>query len=51
MSSAKRLTDPFGARSSFRAPQGEMGIYRLSQLEKEWHRERFPPSILHPHSS
>ncbi|XZE45702.1 aconitate hydratase AcnA [Pirellulaceae bacterium SH467] len=34
MSSAKRLTDPFGARSTFRAPQGEMGIYRLSQLEK-----------------
>jgi aconitate hydratase len=34
MSSIKRLTDPFGARSSFRAPQGEIGIYRLSQLEK-----------------
>ncbi len=34
MSPTKRLTDPFGARSSFRAPQGEIGIYRLSQLEK-----------------
>lgn len=34
MSSSQRLTDPFGARSSFQAPQGEMGIYRLSQLEK-----------------
>lgn len=34
MSTSQRLTDPFGARSSFQSPQGEMGIYRLSQLEK-----------------
>jgi aconitate hydratase len=34
MSSASRLTDPFGARSTFRAPQGDLGIYRLSELEK-----------------
>lgn len=33
MPSAKRLTDPFGARSTFKAPQGELGIYRLSALE------------------
>ncbi len=32
-SAQQRLTDPFGARSTFQAPQGEMGIYRLSRLE------------------
>ncbi|MEQ1825604.1 MAG: aconitate hydratase AcnA [Pirellula sp.] len=30
-----RLTDPFGARDTFQAPQGQIGIYRLSKLEKD----------------
>lgn len=35
MSTSQRLTDPFGARDTFRAPQGQLGIYRLSKLEKD----------------
>jgi aconitate hydratase len=35
MTTSKRLTDPFGARDTFRAPQGQLGIYRLSKLEKD----------------
>ncbi|XZE21384.1 aconitate hydratase AcnA [Pirellulaceae bacterium SH449] len=34
MSSANRLTDPFGTRSTFKSSLGELGIYRLSELEK-----------------
>ena len=34
MSSASRLTDPFGTRSTFQSSLGELGIYRLSELEK-----------------
>jgi aconitate hydratase len=34
MSSANRLTDPFGTRSTFQSSLGELGIYRLSELEK-----------------
>ena len=29
-----RLVDPFGARDTFRAPQGQLGIYRLNKLEQ-----------------
>ncbi|MEM8681355.1 MAG: aconitate hydratase AcnA, partial [Planctomycetota bacterium] len=28
-------TDPFGARSTFEAPQGQVGIYRLAKLEEQ----------------
>jgi aconitate hydratase len=35
MPTSTRLTDPFGARDTFRAPQGLLGIYRLSKLEKD----------------
>ncbi len=35
MSTAKRLTDPFGTRDTFTARAGTLGIYRLSRLEKE----------------
>lgn len=35
MPTPQRLTDPFGARDTFRAPQGQLGIYRLSKLEKD----------------
>lgn len=34
MSSNTRLTDPFGTRSTFKSSIGELGIYRLSELEK-----------------
>lgn len=29
-----RLVDPFGARDTFQAPQGQLGIYRLNKLEE-----------------
>ena len=35
MTTSQRLTDPFGARDTFRAPQGQLGIYRLAKLEKD----------------
>ena len=35
MTNSKRLTDPFGSRDTFRAPQGQLGIYRLGKLEKD----------------
>ncbi len=35
MTTPKRLTDPFGSRDLFRAPQGQLGIYRLAKLEKD----------------
>jgi aconitate hydratase len=35
MTTPKRLTDPFGSRDTFRAPQGQLGIYRLAKLEKD----------------
>lgn len=35
MTTSKRLTDPFGSRDTFRAPQGQLGIYRLAKLEKD----------------
>ena len=35
MTTPQRLTDPFGSRDTFRAPQGQLGIYRLSKLEKD----------------
>jgi len=35
MTTPKRLTDPFASRDTFRAPQGQLGIYRLSKLEKD----------------
>ena len=35
MTTSKRLTDPFGSRDTFRAPQGQLGIYRLGKLEKD----------------
>jgi len=35
MTTQKRLTDPFGSRDTFRAPQGQLGIYRLAKLEKD----------------
>jgi aconitate hydratase len=28
-----RIADPFGARDTFHAPQGQLGIYRLQKLE------------------
>jgi aconitate hydratase len=33
--SANRLNDPFRARGTFRSSQGELGIYRLNELEKQ----------------
>ena len=35
MTTSERLTDPFGSRDTFRAPQGQLGIYRLAKLEKD----------------
>lgn len=35
MPSSTKLTDPFGARDTFQAPQGKLGMYRLSKLEKD----------------
>ncbi len=35
MKTSKRLTDPFGSRDTFVAPQGKLGIYRLSKLEQD----------------
>ncbi|MFN9984295.1 MAG: aconitase family protein [Pirellula sp.] len=34
MASPSKVVDPFGARDSFKAPQGSLGIYRLDRLEK-----------------
>ena len=35
MTTSERLTDPFGSRDTFHAPQGQLGIYRLAKLEKD----------------
>ena len=34
MASPSKVVDPFGARDSFQAPQGSLGLYRLDRLEK-----------------
>jgi len=34
MAAPSKVVDPFGARDKFKAPQGNLGIYRLDQLEK-----------------
>lgn len=34
MTSPAKIVDPFGARDTFHAPQGNLGIYRLERLEK-----------------
>ena len=35
MATSSQTRDPFGARDTFRAPQGDVGIYRLSRLEDQ----------------
>jgi aconitate hydratase len=34
MAAPSKVVDPFGARDHFKAPQGNLGIYRLDRLEK-----------------
>jgi len=35
MATPAKVHDPFGARDTFTAPQGELGVYRLSRLEEQ----------------